>query len=87
MLSHRSRRYRVDVSTEHRFQGVPQLCTWSQGSVHAAGQDIAAAIIAELPANTLAVDQRLTDLDAQIAATFDQHAQAAIIESMPYVAD
>lgn len=47
------------------------------------GQDIAAAIIAELATTTLAIDQRLTDLDAQIAATFDQHPQAEIIQSMP----
>ena len=44
---------------------------------------IAAAIIAELATNILALDQRLTDLDAQIAATFDRHPQAAIIQSMP----
>ena len=47
------------------------------------GQDIAAAIIAELATTTLAIDQRITDLDAQIAATFDQHPQAEIIQSMP----
>ena len=47
------------------------------------GQDIAAAIITELATNTLALDQRLTDLDAQIATTFDEHLQAAIIQSMP----
>jgi transposase len=52
-------------------------------SITLPGQDIAAAIIAELATNTLTLDQRLTDLDAQIAATFDQHPQAAIIASMP----
>ena len=47
------------------------------------GQEIAAAIIAELATNTLAIDQRLTVLDEQIAAMFAQHPQAAIIQSMP----
>jgi transposase len=47
------------------------------------GQDIAAEIIAELAANTLALDQRLADLDTQIAAMFDEHPQSAIIQSMP----
>jgi hypothetical protein len=37
------------------------------------GQDIAASIIAELATNVLALDQRVKDLDTQIAATFDQH--------------
>lgn len=52
-------------------------------SVTLPGQEIAAGIIAELAANTLALDQRLTDLDAQIAAMFDEHPQAEIIQSMP----
>jgi transposase len=47
------------------------------------GQDIAASIIAELATNVLALDQRVKDLDTQIAATFDQHPQAEIIQSMP----
>ena len=47
------------------------------------GQEIAAAIIAELATNTLALDQRLTDLDAQIATMFAAHPQAEIIQSMP----
>ena len=47
------------------------------------GQDIAASIIAELATNILALDQRVKDLDTQIAATFDQHPQAEIIQSMP----
>lgn len=47
------------------------------------GQDIAAGIIAELSTNILALDQRLKDLDQQIADTFDHHPQAAIIQSMP----
>lgn len=47
------------------------------------GQDLAATIIAELATNILALDVRLKRLDAQIAATFDQHPHAAIIQSMP----
>jgi len=52
-------------------------------SVTLPGQEIAAAMIAELATNTLALDQRLTELDAQIAATLDEHPQAEIIQSMP----
>ncbi len=48
-----------------------------------AGQDLAATIIAELATNILGLDERLKSLDAQIAETFDQHPQAAIIQSMP----
>jgi transposase len=47
------------------------------------GQDIAASIVSELASNVLALDQRLTELDTQIAATFAQHPQAEIIQSMP----
>ena len=47
------------------------------------GQDIAADIISELAGNLLALDQRVTELDAQIAAMFAEHPQAAIIQSMP----
>jgi transposase len=47
------------------------------------GQDIAAGIISELARNLLALDQRVTELDKQIAAMFDEHPQAAIIQSMP----
>ena len=47
------------------------------------GQDIAESIIAELATNILALDERLKSLDAQIAETFDQHPQAAVIRSMP----
>lgn len=47
------------------------------------GQEIAAAIVSELAENILGLDQRLKDLDAQIAAAFDQHPQATIIQSMP----
>lgn len=52
-------------------------------SVTLPGQEIAAAIIAELATNTLALDPRLTELDAQIAAMFAAHPQAEIIQSMP----
>ncbi len=47
------------------------------------GQDLATSIIAELATNILALDERLRSLDAQIAETFDQHPQAAVIQSMP----
>jgi transposase len=47
------------------------------------GQDLATSIIAELATNILALDERLGRLDDQIAATFDQHPQAAVIQSMP----
>ncbi len=47
------------------------------------GQDIAAGIISELARNLLALDQRVTELDAQIAAMFAEHPQAEVIESMP----
>jgi transposase len=47
------------------------------------GQDLAAAIISELATNILTLDERIKALDTQIAATFDQHPQAAIITSMP----
>jgi transposase len=47
------------------------------------GQELAAAIISELATNILALDERVKALDVQIATTFDQHPQAAIITSMP----
>ena len=47
------------------------------------GQDLTAGIITELANGILALDERLKSLDAQIAATFSEHPQAAIIESMP----
>ena len=47
------------------------------------GQDLTASIITELANGILALDERLKSLDAQIAATFAEHPQAAIIESMP----
>jgi transposase len=47
------------------------------------GQDIAADIIAELARNLLALDQRVTELDTQIAAMFAEHPQAEVIQSMP----
>jgi transposase len=47
------------------------------------GQDIAADIIAELARNLLALEQRVTELDTQIAAMFAGHPQAEIIVSMP----
>jgi transposase len=47
------------------------------------GQDIAAGIISELARSLLALDQRVTELDTQIAAMFAEHPQAAVITSMP----
>lgn len=47
------------------------------------GQDLAASIIAELATSILALDVRLKGLDAQIEEAFEQHPQAAIIQSMP----
>jgi hypothetical protein len=47
------------------------------------GQDIAAGIISEIARSLLALDQRVAELDTQIAAMSAEHPQAAIIESMP----
>jgi len=47
------------------------------------GQETTAAIVSELASSVLALDVRITDVDAQIAATFELHPQAAIIVSMP----
>ena len=47
------------------------------------GQDIAAGIVSDLARSVLALDQRVAELDAQIAAMFAQHPQAGIICSMP----
>lgn len=47
------------------------------------GQEVATSIITELAASVLALDERLTGLDRQIADTFAAHPQARIIESMP----
>jgi transposase len=49
----------------------------------AAGQDLIATIVAELAGNILALDECLKTLDEQIAQTFQQHPQAAVIQSMP----
>ncbi len=47
------------------------------------GQEITAAIVSELASSVLALDARITDVDAQIAATFELHPQSASIVSMP----
>ena len=47
------------------------------------GQELTASIIAELAGGILALDERLKALDAQIAETFAEHPQAAIVQSMP----
>lgn len=54
-----------------------------QQTVVLPGQDIAAGIISELARALVALDQRVKAVDAQIADTFDEHPQAAIIQSMP----
>ena len=52
-------------------------------SVVLPGQDLTASIIAELAGNVLRLDERLKSLDDQIEEVFQQHPQAAIIQSMP----
>lgn len=47
------------------------------------GQDIAADVVSELAGSVLALDERIKDVDARIAATFELHPQAATITSMP----
>ncbi|MGW0701219.1 IS110 family transposase [Streptomyces sp. NPDC002867] len=47
------------------------------------GQDIAAAIVADIAAQVLALDDRLKHIDQQIRQTFHTHPQADIIESLP----
>ncbi len=47
------------------------------------GQDISAGIVSEIAASVLALDVRITNVDNQIAATFQLHPQAAVILSMP----
>jgi transposase len=44
---------------------------------------LTASIIAELAGNVLRLDERLKSLDDQIEELFQQHPQAAIIQSMP----
>lgn len=47
------------------------------------GQDTAARIIADLAQQTLALDDRIRQLDRQIRDAFHTHPQAAVIESLP----
>ncbi|MET9915376.1 IS110 family transposase [Streptomyces sp. NPDC006476] len=47
------------------------------------GQDTAARITADLAQQTLALDDRLKQLDRQIRDAFHSHPQAAVIESLP----
>jgi transposase len=47
------------------------------------GQDLAAGIVAELARGVLTLDQRVAELDKQIAAVFAEHPQAEVIQSMP----
>ena len=71
-----------------RVRGYAQLAARAVAAARAQqvalpGQQIAAEIVSELAGNVLTLDERLKELDAQIAATFDLHPQAAIIQSMP----
>lgn len=52
-------------------------------SVVLPGQDLSAAVIAELASAILTVDERVKTLDGQIQEVFVEHPQAEIIESMP----
>ncbi len=47
------------------------------------GRTPSAGIVSELASSVLALDVRIKAVDAQIAATFELHPQAAIIVSMP----
>jgi transposase len=47
------------------------------------GEDVAAAIVADLAEQILALDDRLKKIDKQIRDTFHAHPQAEIIESLP----
>ncbi|MQS13887.1 IS110 family transposase [Streptomyces kaniharaensis] len=47
------------------------------------GEGVAASIVADLAAQLLVLDERISGLDKQIKQTFHAHPQANIIESMP----
>ncbi|MFD5434768.1 IS110 family transposase [Kitasatospora sp. NPDC127067] len=47
------------------------------------GEDVAAAIVADLATQILALDDRLKRIDKQVRDTFHAHPQAEIIESLP----
>lgn len=47
------------------------------------GQDVAASIVADLAEQLLALDARINDVDTKVIATFREHPQAKIIESLP----
>ena len=47
------------------------------------GEDVAAALVVELAADILALDERLKTLEAQLATAFRAHPHARAIESMP----
>lgn len=71
-----------------RVRGYAQLAARAVAAARAQqvalpGQDIAAKIVSDIAGSILTLDDRLKELDAQIAATFDLHPQAAIIQSMP----
>jgi hypothetical protein len=70
-LQHRRVRDSVRVATRAVTAAHAQLIVLP-------GQDLTASIIAELATNILALDERVKNLDAQIAATFDQHPASAL---------
>ena len=47
------------------------------------GQDVAAAIVADLATQLLMLNERIKDIDSRVTTTFRAHPQAAIIESLP----
>lgn len=47
------------------------------------GEQVAAGIVADLAAQLLALDERISSVDTQTCAAFHAHPQAEIIESMP----
>ena len=51
--------------------------------VEMAGQDTAAQIVSEIADSLLRLDERIKSLDSEIASMFNQHSDAAIIQSMP----
>lgn len=69
-------------------RGAEQVAQTAQAAANAQhtvlpGQDVAGAIIADLAAQILALDDRLGRLEAQIKASFSAHPQAEVITSVP----
>jgi transposase len=59
------------------------LAAAAQQHITLPGQDIAARLAAQLAADLLGLHRRLLELDKTIAAVFDRHPQAKIIQSLP----